>query len=189
MTRMSPMSPMEPIGRSKRRRRLPLPESRSGRPMAILIVATAILTTLGWLVAGSLGAFWVPALAAAAALLLLRLELPAPRRRRRLQRPGRRFDNREFPAYRRIEESLMWSRVSARHFDHAALPLLGRIVATQLAERRGIDPGTDPAAARAALGDEAWELVDPDRPISADTTAPGVTRAAMARLTDRLEQL
>src|SRR4029453_11601123 len=103
---MTRMSPMEPIGRSKRRRRLPLPESRSGRPMAVLVVATAILTTLGWLGARSPRGFWGPALAAAAALLLLRLELPAPRRRRRLQRPGRRFDNREFPAYRRIEESL-----------------------------------------------------------------------------------
>lgn len=175
--------------RRAKRWRLPLPESRAARPMAILFGVTAVLTTLGWLLAGSLGAFWVPALAAGAALLLLRLELPAPRRRPRVQRPGRQFDNREFPAYRRIEESLMWSRVSARHFDHAALPLLSRIVATQLAERRGIDPNADPAAARAALGDEAWELVDPNRPISADTTAPGVTRAAMARLTDRLEQL
>ena len=186
------MMPMEPMKRPRRTKpgwQLPLPQSRAGRPMAILVIATAVLTTLGWLLAGSLGAFWVPALAAAAALLLLRLELPAPRRRPRLQRPGRRFDNREFPAYRRIEEALMWSRVSARHFDHAALPLLSRIAATQLAERRGIDPSTDPAAARAALGDHAWELVDPNRPISADTNAPGVSRAAMARLTDRLEQL
>lgn len=177
------MSPTKP------RWRLPLPQSQVSRPMAILVAATAVLTTLGWLVAGSLGAFWVPTLAAAAALLLLRLELPAPRRRPRRQRPPRRFDNRDFPAYRRIEESLMWSRVSARHFDHAALPLLSRIVATQLAERRGIDAIADPDAARAALGDELWDLVDPDRPLSTDTGAPGVPRAVLTRLTDRLEKL
>jgi len=173
----------------KRWRRLPEPESRVTRPMTFLLLATALLTILGWLVAGSLGAFWVPALAAAAAVLLLRLELPAPRRRRRRHRPTRRFDNRDFPAYRRIEESLMWSRVSARHFDHAALPLLSRIAATQLVERRGIDLAGDPVAARAALGDDVWELVDPNRPISTDTSAPGVSRAAVARLTDRLESL
>ena len=71
----------------------------------------------------------------------------------------------------------MWARVSARHFDHATRPLLARIVATQLVERRGIDPSSDPAAARVALGDELWELVDPARPSSTDTTAPGLPRA------------
>ena len=173
----------------KRWRQLPEPESRVTRPMAGLVLATAVLTILGWLVAGSLGAFWVPALAAAAAVLLLRLELPAPRRRRRRFRPPRRFDNRDFPVYRRIEESLMWSRVSARHFDHAALPLLSRIAATQLAERRGIDLVGDPVAARTVLGDDVWDLVDPHRPISTDTSAPGVPRASVARLTQRLEDL
>ena len=47
----------------------------------------------------------------------------------------------------------------------------------------------DPAAARALLGEEAWELVRPDRPRPQDTFAPGLSPAALDRILAVLEDL
>ncbi len=99
------------------------------------------------------------------------------------------FLNADFPAYRRIEDTLFWSPVSARHFDHAVRPLLSRLLAAVLAERHGVDMTADPVAAKAAIGADLWPLVDPARPISDDTRAPGVPLPIVMRFLDRLEAL
>ncbi len=156
-----------------------------------LIVAGAGLAAgiVGWLLAGTLGIFIVVSAALVVGLLLLRAQLPRGPRPPKRQRRAVPFLNADFPAYRRIEDTLFWAPVSARHFDHAVRPLLSRLLATVLAERHGVDMATNPAAARAAIGDDLWPLVDPDRPASDDTGAPGVPLPVVLSFLDRLEKL
>jgi hypothetical protein len=47
----------------------------------------------------------------------------------------------------------------------------------------------DPAAARNAIGADLWPLVDPARPASDDTRAPGVPLPVVMRFLARLEEL
>jgi hypothetical protein len=68
-------------------------------------------------------------------------------------------------------------------------PRLRDIAAGLLEGHRGVSLDTDPAAARAALGDETWELVRPDRPPPGDERAPGLSPAALERVVTSLESL
>jgi hypothetical protein len=64
-----------------------------------------------------------------------------------------------------------------------------RIAGELLAARRGIDLDTEPEAARRLLGDEAWELVRPDREPPQNRYAPGIETAALATVVTSLEAL
>jgi len=64
-----------------------------------------------------------------------------------------------------------------------------RDVAAEGVHGRGVDLDGDPAAARALLGEEAWELVRADRPRPHDTFAPGLSPAALDRVLAVLEDL
>lgn len=159
------------------------------RRPAILTAAAALAAVLSWVLAGTLGLFIVVSVGFVALLVLTGLRLPrTPRRRSRRPRDVA-FPNAAFPAYRRIEDTLFWAPVSARHFDHAVRPLLGRLLAVALAERHGIDMLTDPVSARAAIGADLWPLVDPARTPSQDTRTPGVPLPVVLRFIDRLEAL
>ncbi len=159
------------------------------RGSLILTGGSAAVAGLSWLLAGSLGLFIAVSTGFAVALLAVGLQLPRNPRRRFRRRREATFANAAFPAYRKIEDTLFWAPVSARHFDHAVRPMLGRLLAVALAERHGIDLASDPDAARAAIGDELWPLVDPSRPQSDDTGAPGVPLPLVLRFVDRLETL
>ena len=76
-------------------------------------------------------------------------------------------------------------------FDlHARLrPTLVELATELLSGRRGIDLERDPARARAILGDDAWELVRPDRPDPADRHAPGLADDDLARIVTALEHV
>jgi hypothetical protein len=55
--------------------------------------------------------------------------------------------------------------------------------------RHGIDLDRRPQAARALLGEDAWDLVRPDRPAPDDSHSPGVTLQQVRAAVDRLEAL
>jgi hypothetical protein len=155
----------------------------------ILALAMVALLILGWALAGTLGVFVVISAGFVLGILAIRSQLPRGPRRPRRRRPPVPFLNADFPAYRRIEDTLFWSPVSARHFDHAVRPLLSRLLAAVLAERHGVDMTADPVSAKAAIGADLWPLVDPARPISDDTRAPGVALPIVMRFLARLEVL
>ena len=67
-------------------------------------------------------------------------------------------------------------------------PVLREVAGAAL-HGRGVDLDGDPAAARALLGEEAWELVRADRPRPRDTFAPGLSPAALDRVLAVLEDL
>jgi hypothetical protein len=68
-------------------------------------------------------------------------------------------------------------------------PLLREIAASRLGVRRGIDLDANPGAARAALGDEAWELVRPDREPPEDHFARGLSLPQLERVVESLEAI
>jgi hypothetical protein len=85
-----------------------------------------------------------------------------------------------------IAESVAAARASAADVHRRVRPLLREIAAARLA-RRGIGLDRDPLQARAVLGEELWEIVRSDRPAPAARDESGMSVAAIAQLTDRLE--
>ncbi|HEY7360682.1 MAG TPA: hypothetical protein VH642_07720 [Streptosporangiaceae bacterium] len=151
------------------------------------VLGTAVMLAAGYAAGGQVGLLAVVVLAAVAGLLPARLRIPPPVRRpppRREQPTGG-----EFMAYRRIQSALALAQTSQRLFDHTARPLLQRLLAALLADRRRLDLTRDPQAAREAVGDDLWPLIDPARPASGDSRPPGVSKQTIARIVDRLEDL
>jgi hypothetical protein len=158
-----------------------------------VLSATALAIALGataWALDGERGLLVAAVLLASAALALL-ARTRMPRHQPHLPPPDSAPapSHEAYPRFRRLHMRLSWGQVSARHFDGSTRPELERVAFALLRERRGIDLVRDPAAAREALGAEAWELVRPDRHRSTDSAAPGPPLDHVARLVQRLEEL
>jgi hypothetical protein len=105
------------------------------------------------------------------------------------RRPPAEVRSADFPAYAKISSDLGWAAVSQWHYDHGIRPLFGRLLGSVLAERHRVDLDRDPARARDLVGEDIWPLVDPSRPPSFDSKAPGADLRTLTRIVDRLEQL
>ena len=108
--------------------------------------------------------------------------------RRRLN-PATPVQTADFPSYTKISSDLGWAPVSQRHYDHGLRPLLSRLFESVLAERHRVDLTADPERARSLVGDDVWPLIDPSRPPSSDSNAPGTDLHTLIRIVDRLERL
>ena len=109
--------------------------------------------------------------------------------RLRRRRPPAEVRSADFPAYAKISSDLGWASVSQWHYDHGIRPLFGRLLESVLAERHRVDLARDPARGRDLVGEDIWPLVDPSRPPSFDSKAPGADLRTLTRIVDRLEQL
>jgi hypothetical protein len=85
----------------------------------------------------------------------------------------------------RIEREITLGGSSAGHLHTRLLPLLRDAAAARL----GIDFELQPGRAQAALGDDTWELLRPDRPAPADRNAPGLPLRRVRTVVDQLERL
>jgi hypothetical protein len=90
------------------------------------------------------------------------------------------------PPLARMRRAVHGGTRVAGDFHLLLRPALRSVAAGRL-RRRGIDLDRDPAAARAALGDDGYALVAPDRPAPEDRFGPGPSPAAVEALLDRLE--
>ena len=88
-----------------------------------------------------------------------------------------------------LEHAVDFAGTTAFDVHYRLRPHLVRIAAHRLAARRGIVLDADPAAARAALGDELWAVVEPNREPPAERNAPGMPLAGVRRLVDALERV
>jgi hypothetical protein len=90
-----------------------------------------------------------------------------------------------------IAAELGWAKVSRRHFDRTPRHMLQRVAAAALDDRAGLDfySARDREQAIALIGPELWPLLDPERPPSTDSEAPGVDPRTIDRLLTRLESL
>jgi hypothetical protein len=89
----------------------------------------------------------------------------------------------------RMERELELGIASAGSAHHNLLPLLRNAAAARLASRHGVELDRRPDAARELLGDEAWELLRPDRPEPTDRFARGVPRERVTAVIERIESL
>ena len=153
-----------------------------------VLLSAVIVLAAGYAVGGPAGLFVIAAAAALGALLTARLRIPG--QSRPAARSGlARYGNAAFPRYRHIDVALSEARVSKRHFDLVARPVLQRLLAALIADRHGVDLVKDTAAARGAMGEDLWPLLDPARPPSDDSQAPRVSLETLAMIVDRLEDV
>jgi hypothetical protein len=85
----------------------------------------------------------------------------------------------------RIEREITLGTTSAGHLHTRLLPLLRDAAAARL----GIDIDLHPERARAALGEESWELLRPDQPEPVDRNAPGLSIRRVHTVVDEIERL
>jgi hypothetical protein len=89
----------------------------------------------------------------------------------------------------RTERQLELGIASADHAHRRLLPLLRTAAAARIGSRHGVELERQPERARLLLGEEVWELLRPDRPEPVDRHRPGVPRARIVSVIERLEQL
>jgi hypothetical protein len=138
-------------------------------------------------------AIYVLALAALALVALTRIARPPEELRQgspfehalrpRAERPLRP------PELIRTERELTLGMASAGHAQRRLLPLLREAAAARLLTQHGIELARRPDEAKALLGEDAWELLRPDRPEPADRNAPGLQLARVQAVVERLEAL
>ncbi len=88
-----------------------------------------------------------------------------------------------------LEHAVDFSLTTAFDVHYRLRPHLVRIAAHRLAVRRGIQLEADPAAARAVIGEAAWELVRPDREPPADRNARGTDLVSLRAVVAGLESI
>ena len=93
------------------------------------------------------------------------------------------------PELAQLEREVTLGMATAFDLHYRLRPSLRRIAGELLAARRGIDLDGDPEAARRALGDEAWELVRPDREPPRERFGRGIEPAALGTVVSSLEAL
>jgi hypothetical protein len=160
-------------------------------PVVIATVALVILLALRTLSTSRALGIWVVLVAALALLLLVRHSRSVVRHAPRFEAALRRQrpTGSEPVELLRVERELELGIANAASAHHRLLPLLRAAAAARLASRHGIELDRRPEAARALLGEEAWELLRPDRPEPADRFGRGVPRASVAALIERVESL
>jgi hypothetical protein len=89
----------------------------------------------------------------------------------------------------RMERELVLGNADADHAHRRLLPLLRSTAAARISARHGFELARRPEAARTLLGDDVWELLRPDRPEPADRHGPGVPRASVTAVIERVESL
>jgi hypothetical protein len=166
----------------------------AGRLAAPVLVATVALIVLLAIpplsISRALG-IWVVIVAALALLLLVRHSRPDVPRTPLFEAAlrGRQAPASEPAELLRVERELELGIASAGSAHHRLLPLLRAAAAARLASRHGVELDRRPDAARALLGEEAWELLRPDRPEPVDRFGRGVPRATVAALIEKVESL
>jgi hypothetical protein len=89
----------------------------------------------------------------------------------------------------RMDRELVLGSADADHAHRRLLPLLRTTATARIAARHGFELERRPEAAHALLGDDVWELLRPDRPKPEDRHGPGVPRARIEAVIERVESL
>jgi hypothetical protein len=98
-------------------------------------------------------------------------------------------DEERLPELERLEREVTLGTASAHDLHFRLRPTLRETAANLLAVRRGIDLDGQPARARAALGEDTWQLVRRDVEPPADRLGRGVDPARLRAAVDALEAL
>jgi hypothetical protein len=93
-------------------------------------------------------------------------------------------------SFRQVEVAVRLSvaKTGAHELHYRLRPVLRELSISRL-RRHQVDLDTAPVAARAALGEELWQIVRPDRPAPDDPNGRGVPPATLGSMVERLESL
>jgi hypothetical protein len=153
-------------------------------------IAGVVLRPGAWQIALDAWLLALGAVALSVAVAATRTALPGPgqspfdrRRRKRLERPAR------LPELARVEREVALGTGTAFDAYYRLRPVLRDVAEHRLATRRGLvlDSGSD--AVREALGEEAWELVRPDRGRPSHQLGPGATLRDVRAAIEALERI
>jgi len=93
------------------------------------------------------------------------------------------------PELVRTEREITLGLSSAAHLHRRLLPILREAAAARLSTGHNVDLGRRPEAAKALLGEDAWELLRPDRPEPHDRNAAGISMRRLRDAVSTLERL
>ena len=158
-------------------------------PVAVATVALVVLLALKPVSTSRALAVWVVLVAGIALLLLVRHSRVPHRSGFEAAFRAREAAPAEQVELLRMERELVLGSADAVYAHRRFLPLLRAAASARLATRHGIELDRRPDAARELLGEDAWELLRPDRPEPADRHGPGVPRTRVAALIERIESL
>jgi hypothetical protein len=162
-------------------------------PVAVATLALVILLALRPLSSSRAFAIWIVLVAAIVLVVLVRQHARgstgrhAPRFERALHNPTPTSP----PPVEllRMERELALGIADATHAHRRFLPLLRAAATARLASRHGIELDRRPDAARALLGEDAWDLLRPDRPEPVDRNGPGIPAERVGALIEGVESL
>ena len=107
-----------------------------------------------------------------------------------LREPAKRAPRRVPPtSLGRIEHETALAIAGTFDLHYHLVPRLRAVAAGLLTSRRNVSLTDAPEAARAILGEDAWELVRPGRPAPEDRLAKGIPPRELARVVDALESV
>ena len=89
----------------------------------------------------------------------------------------------------RLEREVSMAGSAAFDVHFRLRPVITELATELLSSRRGIELERDPEQARAALGDDVWELVRSDRPQPAERHGSGIDEAGLGRVVTALERV
>jgi hypothetical protein len=101
----------------------------------------------------------------------------------------RSVDSSRPPELVRMEREITLGHSNAAHLHQRLLPILREAAAARLITGHNVDLERRPAAAKALLGEDTWELVRPDRPAPRDRNAPGISLRQLRDTVSTLEKL
>ncbi len=161
--------------------------------LAVLAAATLALLLVLTLVQGhhrEAGAAYTLLVGSLASATLARVvrEAAPPRARSLFERTPPAPRPVSLPELEQLRLRVASAQTSAHEFHHRLRPRLYEVVELRLA-RHGIDAGRHPEIARARVGDDAWELLRPDRPAPSDIRERGVSLAELRSLIEAVESL
>jgi hypothetical protein len=160
-------------------------------PVFVATVTLVVLLALRPLSTSRALGIWVVIVAALALLLLVRHSRDGERHVAHFEAAlrGRTPTPSEPVELLRMERELELGIANASSAHNRLLPLLRAAAEARLASRHGVELDRRPDAARALLGEEAWEWLRPDRPEPVDRFSHGVPRERVTALIDRVESL
>lgn len=89
----------------------------------------------------------------------------------------------------KLEREVVLASGSAFDVHFRLRPLLRQIAAHRLASRRGADLDAGSDETRAALGEELWEILRPDRPPPHNRYGPGLPLGRVRAAVDAIERI
>jgi hypothetical protein len=89
----------------------------------------------------------------------------------------------------RTEREITLGTSNAGNLHKRLLPILREVAAARLAAGHNVDLGRRPDTARKLLGEDAWQLLRPDRPEPGDHDGPGIPMRELRSVVDTLEKL